>query len=87
MMNTVVPPENTRGRCSFLGFDLNRSTIDRAAIIAANFGHTDCRFEVGDVAEVRALARDRRIHLNNFFPAYPFSSSSFLAIKRHPLQA
>jgi hypothetical protein len=21
------------------------------------------------------------------FPAYPFSSSSFLAIKRHPLQA
>jgi hypothetical protein len=67
IMNGVVPPANIQGRCSFLGFDMNAPAVERAAVIAANLGHAHCRFEVGDLAEARTLARGRRVHLITSF--------------------
>jgi hypothetical protein len=67
IMNAVVPPSNIRGRCRFVGFDMNISSIERAVVIAANLGRAHCRFQVGDVAEVRTLAPGRRIHLISSF--------------------
>jgi hypothetical protein len=67
IMNAVVPPANIQGRCSFLGFDMNAPAIDRAVIVGANLGHAHCRFEVGDLAEARSLARGRRVHLITAF--------------------
>jgi methyltransferase family protein len=67
IMNAVVPPTNIRDRCSFLGFDMNAPAIERATIVGANLGHAHYRFEVGDLAEARALALGRRVHLTTAF--------------------
>ena len=67
IMNGVVPPANVQGRCSFVGFDMNGPAIERAVIVGANLGHAHCRFEVGDLAEARALAHGRRVHLITAF--------------------
>jgi hypothetical protein len=67
IMNAVEPPANIRGRCSFLGFDFNAPGIAIARAVAGNLGRDFCRFEVGDVAEAKALAGGRRIHLITAF--------------------
>jgi hypothetical protein len=67
IMNAVEPPTNIRGRCRFLGFDFNPPGIAIARTVAGNLGRDFCRFEVGDVAEAKALAGDRRIHLITAF--------------------
>lgn len=67
ILNAVEPPSNIRGRCSFLGFDFNAPGIAIARTVAGNLGREFCRFEVGDVAEAKALAGGRRIHLITAF--------------------
>jgi hypothetical protein len=67
LANAVEPPGNIRGRCRFLGFDFNAPGIEVARVVAGNLGRAHCRFEVGDVAEARALAASSRIHLITAF--------------------
>jgi hypothetical protein len=45
------------------------------------------RWRVRHPSQKRARGTAACTVLPELFPAYPFSSSSFLAIKRHPLQA
>lgn len=67
IMNAVRPPANIAGRCSFLGFDFNAPGIETARLVARNLGNAHCHYAVGDVAEARALAGGRRIHLITAF--------------------
>jgi len=67
LVNAVAPPANISGRCRFLGFDFNAPGIEVARVVAGNLGRDHCRFEVGDVAEARALAGGNRIHLITAF--------------------
>jgi hypothetical protein len=67
IMNAVEPPASISGRCRFLGFDFNAPGIALAREVAGNLGRDFCRFEVGDVAEAKALAGGRRIHLITAF--------------------
>jgi hypothetical protein len=67
LLNTVEPPRELFGRCRFLGFDFNAPAIEAARIAAANGGRAHCRFEIGDVAEARAITEGRRIHLVTAF--------------------
>ncbi len=67
LLNTVEPPSNVRDRCRFLGFDFNAPAVAVGRTAASNMGRIHCRFEVGDVADARAITNNSRIHLITAF--------------------